>query len=124
MTADGSPEAPASQTLAIAAYADVIPVVAQHHEWFDGSGYPRGLSGEGISFIARVYAVADVFDALIADRPYRASLSLETVTNYIKERSGCQFDPKVVAAFLDILANGYPIVKEETAEPSSVTPAF
>ena len=108
----------------IAAYADVIPVVAQHHEWFDGSGYPRSLSGDGISFIARVYAVADVFDALIADRPYRAGLSLETVTEYIKERSGRQFDPKVVAAFLEILANGYPIVKEETAEPSSVTPAF
>ena len=107
----------------IAAYADVIPVVSQHHEWFDGSGYPRALSGEGINFIARIYAVADVFDALIADRPYRAGLSLETVTDYIKERSGRQFDPRVVAAFLEVVANGYPSTKEEEAEPSSVTPA-
>ena len=107
----------------IAAYADVIPVVSQHHEWFDGSGYPRALSGEGINFIARIYAVADVFDALIADRPYRAGLSFETVTDYIKERSGRQFDPRVVAAFLEVVANGYPSTKEEEAEPSSVTPA-
>ena len=107
----------------IAAYADVIPVVSQHHEWFDGSGYPRGLSGNGIRFIARIYAVADVFDALIADRPYRAGLSLETVTDYIKERSGRQFDPEVVAAFLEVVANGYPSAKEEEAEPSSVTQA-
>jgi putative nucleotidyltransferase with HDIG domain len=108
----------------IAAYADVIPIVSQHHEWFDGSGYPRGLAGDGIRFIARIYAVADVFDALIADRPYRAGLSLETVIDYIKERSGRQFDPKVVTAFLEIVANGYLSAKEEEAEPSSVTPAL
>ena len=109
----------------IAAYADVIPIVSQHHEWFDGSGYPRRLAGDEISFIARIYAVADVFDALIADRPYRAGLSLETVTDYIKERSGRQFDPQVVATFLEVVANGYPSPKEEEEkkiEPSTVTP--
>ena len=106
----------------IAAYADVIPVVSQHHEWFDGSGYPRGLAGDEIRFIARIYAVADVFDALIADRPYRGGLSLETVVDYIEERSGRQFDPKAVAAFLEVIAKEG-ATSEKSPEPSSVTPA-
>jgi HAMP domain-containing protein len=106
----------------IAAYADVIPVVSQHHEWFDGTGYPRGLAGDEISFIARIYAVADVFDALIADRPYRGGLSLETVVDYIEERAGRQFDPKAVTAFLEVIAKEGAL-SEKIPQPSSVTPA-
>jgi putative nucleotidyltransferase with HDIG domain len=87
----------------IVAYAAVVPVVAQHHEWYDGSGYPYGLSGEEISYSARIYAVADVFDALIADRPYRAGLELQNVISYIKDRAGLQFDPTVVEAFLKVM---------------------
>jgi putative nucleotidyltransferase with HDIG domain len=84
----------------IAAYEQVVPIVLQHHEHFDGTGYPDGLSGEEISFGGRILAVVDVFDALISDRPYRKGMELETVLKIIREESGKQFDPKVVQAFL------------------------
>jgi len=87
----------------IAAYSHVIPTVLQHHEHFDGKGYPDGLSGEEISLGSRILAVVDVFDALISDRPYRKGIEMETVLNIIKEQSGKQFDPKVVQAFLETL---------------------
>ena len=58
-------------------YAEVMPVAMQHHEWFNGKGYPDGLSGEEISIGARILAVADVFDALTSDRPYRDGMSVE-----------------------------------------------
>jgi len=102
----------------IAAYADVISVVSQHHEWFDGSGYPRNLSGSEISFIARIYAVADVFDALVADRPYRGGLALDAVIDYIKERSGRQFDPGVVEAFLEVVRTERTRLEKQYAGPT------
>ncbi len=102
----------------IAAYADVIPVVSQHNEWFDGSGYPRRLSGNDISFIARIYAVADVFDALVADRPYRGGLALDTVVDYIRERAGRQFDPGVVEAFLEVVRTERTHLEKRYAGPT------
>ena len=87
----------------IAAYADVIPIVLQHHEHFDGSGYPDGLAGEDISLGARILAVADRFEALTADRPYRKALDYKKAAEYIKEREGGEFDPKVVQAFLEVM---------------------
>jgi PAS domain S-box-containing protein len=72
-----------------------------HHEKWDGSGYPRGLKGEEIPLAARVFAVADVFDALTSDRPYRKAWPLEEVYQYIEDQSGKQFDPQVVRAFLE-----------------------
>lgn len=88
----------------IAAYAEVLPIVLQHHEWFDGTGYPNGLAGEAISVGGRIFAVADFFDALISDRPYRAGLDRDRVIEYIKQGAGRQFDPKVVQAFLEVMA--------------------
>jgi HD-GYP domain-containing protein (c-di-GMP phosphodiesterase class II) len=88
----------------IAAYAEVIPIVLQHHETYDGVGYPDRLAGDAICLGARIFAVADVFDALISDRPYRAGLDRELVIAYIRERSGRQFDPGVVEAFLRVTA--------------------
>jgi putative nucleotidyltransferase with HDIG domain len=82
----------------------VIPLVAQHHERFDGKGYPNGLSGESISLHARILAVADVCDALFTDRPYRPGWSREKVLAYTRENAGQQFDPEVVGAFLRIEA--------------------
>jgi len=82
-------------------YKIVIPMVLQHHERFDGNGYPEGLSGESISFGARILAVADCFDAMISDRPYRKGLPLERVVEIMKAESGRQFDPIVVEALLD-----------------------
>ncbi|HEX9726709.1 MAG TPA: HD domain-containing phosphohydrolase [Vicinamibacteria bacterium] len=102
----------------IAAYAEVIPVVSQHHEWFDGSGYPRNLRGGEISFIARIYAVADVFDALVADRPYRGGLAIDTVIEYIEERAGKQFDPSVVEAFLEIARRDRTHLEKQYAGPT------
>jgi HD-GYP domain-containing protein (c-di-GMP phosphodiesterase class II) len=88
----------------IEAYAGIIPVVLHHHEYYDGSGYPDGLSGDDIDLGARIFTVADHYDALISDRPYREGLPQETVIGFIKEDSGTKFDPKVVEAFLEVMA--------------------
>jgi putative nucleotidyltransferase with HDIG domain len=87
----------------IEAYASVIPVVLQHHESYDGSGYPDGLAGEEISLGARIFCVADVVDALISDRPYRAGMERETVINIIREGSGTKYDPQVVKSFMKVM---------------------
>ena len=86
----------------ITAYSHVIPIVLQHHEWFNGKGYPDGIAGQQISFGGRILAVADVFDALVSDRPYRPGIELGRTIEIIKEQSGEQFDPKVVQAFLKV----------------------
>ena len=88
----------------------VIPIVFQHHERFDGKGYPNGLSGEDISLHARILALADVVDALISDRPYRPGWSREKVLSYTLENSGSQFDPAVVEAYHRMEASGRGIV--------------
>ena len=88
----------------IEAYAGIVPVVLHHHEYYDGTGYPDGLKGEGIDLGARIFTVADHYDALISDRPYRAGLPREKVIGFIKEDSGNKYDPKVVEAFLEVMA--------------------
>jgi putative nucleotidyltransferase with HDIG domain len=79
--------------------AEASKVVRSHHERWDGSGYPDGLAGEEIPLTARVFAVADVFDALTTDRPYRAALSFEQAHEMIVAESGRHFDPEVADAF-------------------------
>lgn len=71
-----------------------------HHEKWDGSGYPRGLKGEQIPLAARIFAVIDVWDALISDRPYRPAWSEEKARGHIRDQAGKHFDPRVVEAFL------------------------
>ena len=71
-----------------------------HHEKWDGTGYPRGLEGEQIPLSARIFAVADVYDALRSDRPYRKAWPEEKVREYIRARSGKDFDPHVVNVFM------------------------
>jgi response regulator RpfG family c-di-GMP phosphodiesterase len=78
------------------------PIVGQHHEKYDGSGYPLGLSGEQIHIYARIFSVADAFDAITSDRPYRAAQDYAAARNEIIRHSGGQFDPKVVRAFLSV----------------------
>ncbi|MGB5993821.1 MAG: HD domain-containing phosphohydrolase, partial [Candidatus Deferrimicrobiaceae bacterium] len=90
----------------IPAFRDVIPIVSQHHEKFDGKGYPRGLSGEQISLGARILAVADVYDALAADRPYRPAFPPDMVHAIIDKSIGTHFDPVVVQAFQKIILPG------------------
>ncbi|WP_026653850.1 HD-GYP domain-containing protein [Butyrivibrio proteoclasticus] len=77
-----------------------------HHERQDGKGYPNGLSGEEIPQVARIIAVADCFDAMYSDRPYREHLDFEKAISIIKEGSGSQFNPEVVDAFLSLVDKG------------------
>jgi putative two-component system response regulator len=74
-------------------------VVAQHHEKWDGSGYPLGLSGEDIDVCARIFSVADAFDAITSDRVYRRGKSYEAAAQELDDWAGRQFDPRVVEAF-------------------------
>jgi len=78
---------------------DIIPGVKYHHEKYNGTGYPEGLKGEEIPLIARIIAVADTYDAMTTDRPYRKGLSPEVALEEIRKHAGTQFDPKVVEAF-------------------------
>jgi HD-GYP domain-containing protein (c-di-GMP phosphodiesterase class II) len=71
-----------------------------HHEKWDGSGYPEGLSGVQIPLCARIMAVADVFDALVSVRSYKDAISFENAVGIIKEGAGHHFDAKIVEAFL------------------------
>jgi putative two-component system response regulator len=80
----------------------VLPGVLDHHEKWDGTGYPRQLKGEAISLIGRVLAVADVFDAITCKRPYRDGFPLQKARAIIEEGSGTHFDPAIVKAFLSI----------------------
>jgi response regulator RpfG family c-di-GMP phosphodiesterase len=78
------------------------PVVGEHHEKYDGSGYPTGLRGEMIHLNARIFAVADAFDAITSDRPYRQAASYEDARAEIVANGGAHFDPVVVRAFLSV----------------------
>jgi response regulator RpfG family c-di-GMP phosphodiesterase len=78
------------------------PVVSQHHEKYNGDGYPLGLHGDEIHVNARIFAVADAFDAITSDRPYRAAAGYDCARSEIVTSSGTHFDPKVVDAFLRV----------------------
>ena len=84
-------------------YREGADCVLHHHERYDGTGYPRGLRGEEIPLGARILAVADAYEAMTSDRPYRRALSAEKAKEELKLGMGTQFDPTVVAAFLKIL---------------------
>lgn len=79
--------------------ADAEPVVGGHHEKWDGTGYPRGVKGESIPLLARVFAIADVFDALTSRRPYKPALSFEDAWEILERGRGAHFDPVLLDAF-------------------------
>ncbi|MCL6634626.1 MAG: diguanylate cyclase [Peptococcaceae bacterium] len=81
----------------------LAPLVLHHHERYDGKGYPHGLAGENIPLGARIIAVADSFDAMTTERPYKKAMTFEEAMEELKNGMGSQFDPAVVSAFLDIL---------------------
>ncbi len=87
----------------IPSVAGAAPIILHHHEHFDGSGYPDGLRGDAIPLASRILLVADAFDAMTTDRPYRKALSVEEATEELERNSGSQFDPEVVEIFLRIL---------------------
>jgi len=85
----------------------LVPLVLHHHEFYNGFGYPRGISGEKIPLGARILTVADAYEAMTSDRPYRKSLSQERGKQILLEEKGKQFDPHIVDVFIEILNSGF-----------------
>jgi response regulator RpfG family c-di-GMP phosphodiesterase len=81
----------------------LVPLVLHHHEFFGGGGYPANLSGDAIPFGARILSVADAYEAMTSNRPYRTSMSQEEALNILENASGMQFDPAIVKVFLAIM---------------------
>lgn len=90
---------------AVSMFQDIVPIVRHHHEHYNGKGYPDGIKGENIEFFARIVSVADAFDAMMSDRHYRRRLSLIETKKQLKQGAGSQFDPNVVARFMEGLDN-------------------
>ena len=82
--------------------ADVAEIVYSHQEWFNGEGYPRHLKGNEIPLGARIFSVADTFDAITSDRPYRPAQSFAAARTEIAKFAGRQFDPEIVKVFLEM----------------------
>jgi len=83
---------------------DILPVIRHHHERYNGTGYPDGLKGEEIPLQARIVAVADAFDAMVSDRPYKKGFSVKKALKVLEKGAGSQFDPAVVECFLNKVA--------------------
>jgi len=96
---------------------EAAEIVLSHQEFFDGTGYPRGLGGEQIPLGARIFAVADALDAMISDRPYRKALSITHAQQEILRCSGTQFDPKVVEVFLTMPSTLWSELRENIGKP-------
>jgi putative nucleotidyltransferase with HDIG domain len=90
--------------LRVAALRTALPYVLYHHERWDGHGYPTGRAGEQIPLEARVLAVADAFDAMTSDRPYRRALDHDAAVAEVARCAGTQFDPEIVRIFLELFA--------------------
>jgi HD-GYP domain-containing protein (c-di-GMP phosphodiesterase class II) len=88
----------------IAYLAPALDIPYCHHEKWDGTGYPRGLKGEEIPLAARIFCIADVYDALSSDRPYRGAWPNAKVVEHIRELAGTHFESRVVEAFLTMLS--------------------
>jgi HD-GYP domain-containing protein (c-di-GMP phosphodiesterase class II) len=84
-------------------FKDLREIVRHHQEWYDGSGYPDGVKGDGISLSARILTVADVFDALTTTRPYRQAFPREEALKMMRAESGTHFDPQVLNVFFEII---------------------
>jgi ribonuclease P protein subunit RPR2 len=93
----------------IAFLSDTVDLIRHHHEWFDGTGYPDGLAEEEIPLTARIFSVADSFDAMTSDRPYRGAMAVERALSELTDGSGTQFDPLVVEVFVDMIAEDPPL---------------
>ncbi|MGZ8593371.1 MAG: HD-GYP domain-containing protein [Actinomycetota bacterium] len=85
---------------------DVGALIRHHHERFDGTGYPDRLRGEAIPLPARIFSVADSFDAMTSDRPYRGSMGIERALAEVRDGAGSQFDPEVVRVFVQMVEEG------------------
>jgi len=86
---------------------EILPIIRHHHERYDGKGYPDGLQGEFIPFLARIISIADTADAITSSRPYRSAGTFEQVLEELQKGSGTQFDPTLVTAFITLNKNRY-----------------
>lgn len=96
---------------------EAAEIVLAHQEFYDGSGYPRGLRGDEIPLGARIFAVADTFDAMTSDRPYRKALPVSAAREEIQRFSGVQFDPRVVEAFLSKNDSFWTEIRKNIGDP-------
>jgi putative nucleotidyltransferase with HDIG domain len=87
----------------ISIFEDVSVIIRHHHERWDGNGYPDGIAGEAIPVGSRLIAVADTYDAMTTDRPYRSALPHQVAVDEIKRNSGLQFEPRAVESFLAVI---------------------
>lgn len=101
------PEIGAKILAPIAAFRDVLPLVLHHHELLDGSGYPHRLAGDQIPLLVRIMTVADVYDALTSERPYRAAWHPARAIGYLRESAGVRFDARVVEALATAVDAGW-----------------
>jgi HD-GYP domain-containing protein (c-di-GMP phosphodiesterase class II) len=96
-----------------------VPLIRHHHEAYDGSGYPDGLKGDQIPLISRIVSVADTFDAMTTDRPYRKAKGKLEAVEELKRCAGTSFDPTVVEAFVESLGTRQPAVEVES-QPAKI----
>ncbi len=102
---------------------EIVPLVYHHHEWYDGSGYPTGIKAEQIPLGARILAIADAYDAMTSDRPYRKALTQEEAIKELRRCSGTQFDPNLVEVFITQLEQNKKIVEEKKKEWMGINPS-
>jgi diguanylate cyclase (GGDEF)-like protein len=98
------------------ALRDAATIVLHHHEWFDGRGYPHGLAGQEIPVGARIVAIADAYEAMVAGRPYRIAVAHEAALAELRRHAGVQFDPELVRLFVTLFADGVPSTPRENVQ--------
>ena len=101
--------------------APALDVVLHHHERFDGSGYPSGLAGKDIPLSARIFTIADTFDAMTNDRPYRKAFTMEIALGEIQKCANSQFDPEIVNAFLMVFKSVNTVTTNEVLSKTANT---
>lgn len=85
----------------------MVPIILYHHERYDGRGYPSGLKGDEIPYLARILTVVDSFDAMTSCRPYNNKMTFEEAFEEIRKCSGSQFDPVIAEKFIEIMSENY-----------------
>ncbi len=102
-------------------FRPAVSYIMAHHEWYDGTGYPKKLAGEAIPIEGRLLAVADTFDAIMSDRPYRRGRSFMTAVSELVRFKGTQFDPEIVDWFLKVLREGKVNFKEMYGQSEDIS---
>jgi len=105
-----------------AAFKDSIPIILHHHERYSGHGYPFGLRANDIPLGARIVAIADAYDAMTHDRPYKNAVSHDMAIKELRRHAGTQFDPQLVALFCDLFANDPPQIDPAVVAPQPAMP--